>query len=359
MKLFGKDWDRASLLRHVGDIRQIGGAQPVVLDDGPERGVRAIEVRTGTGFVFWVLPDRGMDIWRVEHNGAPLAWCSPTGPVHPAFFEPEGLGWLRGFAGGGLVTCGLTYHGPPNRDQGKDLGLHGRASYTPAYEVRIDQGWEGEEFLIRICGRIREASVFGEHVVLSRSIRASLGDASFWIHDDVENLGHEPVPYMLLYHVNAGFPVVAEGAELLAPSREVRGVGETAEREKADHARFGPPEQGYAERCYFHRLRSRDEGTTAVALVNRAFNNGQGLGYALRFDPKELPCFTEWKMTGRGMYVVGTEPGSVFPEPRERLRAEGRLPMLQPGERKSTALEFTVLASQDDIREVEKEIRSL
>ena len=363
MRLFGKDWDRKALLERMGDVRQVAGAQPVVLDDGPERGVRAIEVRTGTGFVFWVLPDRGMDVWRVEYQGAPLAWQSPTGPVHPAHYVPEGLGWLRGFAGGGLVTCGLTHLGPPTPEQ----GLHGRASYLPAYDVGIEQGWDldenpdgpRDEYQIRIRGKVRETSVFGENLVLSRRLRADLGESSFDLIDTVENRGHEPVPHVILYHINAGFPLVSPEAELLAPSREVQGADPTAEKEKADHARFGPPQPGYAERVYFHTLHSRPPSMTAVALVNRGFENGRGLGYVLRFDPATLPCFTEWKMTGPGLYVVGTEPGNVFPRSRDRLRAEGRLPMLQPGEKREYFLRFEVLASAEEIRDIETEIRSV
>lgn len=353
MRLFGKDWRRADLLRRVGDVRQLGGAQPVTLDDGPERGVRAVDVRTGTGFLFTVLPDRGLDVWRAEHQGASLCWHSPTGPVAPGFFEPEGLGWLRGFYGGMLVTCGLTQVGPPNTDQGKALGLHGRASYTPASEVAVSQGWEGDEYRIEIRGKVREASVFGEHVVLTRRIRATLGASAFRLDDEVENLGHEPAPHMLLYHVNGGFPVVTPDAQLLCASSEVRAAGDLAEREKAEHARFGPPQAGYAERVYFHRLRADKNGWTTVALVNPT------LGYALRFPVAQLPCFTEWKMTGAGTYVVGTEPGNVFPQPRARLRESGELPFLQPGEKKSYALEFSVLSSQEDLRGVRREIESL
>jgi hypothetical protein len=357
--LFGKDWDRASLLAHVGDVRQLGGAQPVVLDDGPERGVRAIDVRTGTGFAFTVLPGRGLDVWRAEYQGASLCWHSPTGPVAPAFFEPEGLGWLRGFYGGMLVTCGLTYAGPPNTDQGKALGLHGRASYTPASDVAVAQEWKGDEFEIEVRGKIREASVFGENLVLTRRVRTALGRNGFRLDDEVENLGHEPAPLMVLYHVNAGFPVVSAETELLAPSREARGVGETAEAEKAFHARFAPPQPGYAERCYFHRLAAGKDGWTTVALFNRGFRGGSGLGYALRFPADALPCFTEWKMIGQGTYVVGTEPGNIYPEPRERLRAEKRLPLLGPGEKKSFALEFRALTTAEEIRRTEQDIRSL
>jgi hypothetical protein len=359
MRLFGKSWDRRTLLERVGDVRQIGGALPVTLEDGPERGVRAIEVRTGTGFRFVVLPDRGLDIWIAEHQGASLAWLSPTGPTHPASFEPEGLGWLRGFYGGMLVTCGLTYLGPPNVDQGRHLGLHGRASYTPARDVAVAQDWDRDDYRIEVRGKVREASVFGEHVVLSRRLRTALGESRFVLEDVVENLGHEPAPHTILYHVNAGFPLVDEGAELLAPSAEVRAANAESEREIGEHARFLPPTPGYSERLYFHTLRAGRDGRTAAALINRAFGGGRGLGYLLRFPAAALPCFTEWKMMGQGTYVVGTEPGNVHPLPRERLRREGTLPFLAPGETRRYELEFSVLASPEEIRAAEDEIRSL
>lgn len=355
MKLFGRTWDRQTLLKHVGSVRQLGGAQALVLDDGPERGVRAIDVRTGTGFLFTVLPDRGLDVWRAEYQGASLCWHSATGPTAPAFFEPEGLGWLRGFYGGMLVTCGLTYAGAPNTDQGQNLGLHGRASYTSAYEVGVSEGWDGDEYRIEIRGKIREAAVFGEHVVLSRKIRTSLGENRFVVEDEAENLGHEPAPLMLLYHVNGGFPVLDETSELLSASVEARPADAEAEKEKEKFNRFLPPAAGFRERCYFHTLKAGRNGRTTVALVNRA----RGLGYALRYPVEQLPCFTEWKMMGAGLYVVGTEPGNVNPAPRERLRREGRLPFLKPGEKKRFELEFSVLASADDIKSIENEIRGL
>lgn len=357
--LFGRTWDRTDLLRLVGDIRQVGGARATVLDDGPERGVRAIEVTTGTGFGFTVLPDRGLDIFRAEFQGASLAWLSPTGPVAPAFFEPEGFGWLRGFYGGLMVTCGLTTAGPPNKDQGKELGLHGRASYSPAFDVGVTQEWDGDEFRIAIRGKIREATVFGEHVVLTRTIRTALGWNRWTLEDEVENLGHEPAPHMMLYHVNAGFPVVSPASELLSPSIEARPRDPEAEKERDKYARFLPPTAGFAERVYFHTLRKGPDGRTAIAMVNRGFLGGRGIGYALRYPKSQFPCFTEWKMMAQGTYVVGTEPGNVHPEAREKLRREGRLPFLAPGEKKRYELEFQVLSSPGEIQSVESEIQSL
>ena len=125
------------------------------------------------------------------------------------------------------------------------------------------------------------------------------------------------------------------------------------------YARFQPPTGGYSEEVYFHTLRGGREGWTTVALVNRAFLGGRGIGYALRFPVAQMPCFTEWKMMGQGLYVVGTEPGNVYPEPRERLRRLGRLAMLQPGEKKRYEIEFAALGSVEEIQKVEKEIHGL
>jgi hypothetical protein len=139
----------------------------------------------------------------------------------------------------------------------------------------------------------------------------------------------------------------------------VRPADAEAERERDGWARFQTPADGIAERCYFHTLRPGKDGRAMVALVNRSFGGGRGLGYALRFPVAALPCFTEWKMMRAGLYVVGTEPGNVFPAPRERLRREGTLPMLAAGERRRIELEFAVLGSNEEINVVDREIRAL
>src|SRR5437660_10208017 len=92
-ELFGRSWTRAALLERVGDISQVGGAHLVTLADGPEAGVVAAELRTGSGFAFTVLPGRGMDIGFAEYRGMPLCWRSPTAEVGAPFYQPHGGGW--------------------------------------------------------------------------------------------------------------------------------------------------------------------------------------------------------------------------------------------------------------------------
>ena len=168
-KLWGRDWTRAELEERVGDMRQVGGVRLLQLDDGNERGARAAEFRTGTGFNFLVLIDRGLDISRAEYCGRALGWQSMTGDAHPAFFEPEGLGWLRTFYGGLLATCGLNWMGAPCHDEEagpkrlgpRDLGLHGRISHIPAANVQADAAWEGNDYRLWVRGKMRESLVFG------------------------------------------------------------------------------------------------------------------------------------------------------------------------------------------------------
>src|SRR5690349_12268545 len=113
-RLYGRSWSRSELLERVGDVSQLGGARLVTFVEGPEAGVQAAEVRTGSGLNFTVLPGRGMDIGFAEYLGAPLCWRSPVGEVAAAFYEPSDYGWLRGFGGGLMVTCGLTTAGWPS-----------------------------------------------------------------------------------------------------------------------------------------------------------------------------------------------------------------------------------------------------
>ena len=101
-------WDRRTVSRYTGDLSQIGGTRHYELSEGKARGVRAVDVATGMGLQFTVLPDRGMDISRCSFRGTNLVYRTATGEVHPAYYDPHGQEWLRGFFGGLLTTCGLT-----------------------------------------------------------------------------------------------------------------------------------------------------------------------------------------------------------------------------------------------------------
>ncbi len=168
MKIGKQVYTRAEVLRRVGNMSQIGGTRHYMLSEGRARGVSAIDIDTGAGLRFTVVPDRNMDISAASYKGTNLVFATPNGEVHPSYYETQGGGWLRTFFGGLLTTCGLTYLGGAGKDGDEDLGAHGRASTTPATRVCDLSRWEGDEYVIEVSGVMEDAVIFGDKMRLTR-----------------------------------------------------------------------------------------------------------------------------------------------------------------------------------------------
>ena len=348
-ELYAKTYTSQELRRRTGSMSQLAGIRSVTLNDGFQAGVRALEFRTGSGLNFTVLPDRGMDIADAEWAGAALAWHSSTGITHPAFYDSQGLGWLRGFYGGLLVTCGFMNVAVPSEDEGEHFGLHGRASHLPAQNVAYDAAWQDDNYILTVTGKVRETHVFGENVLLTRTIRTSLGSKKIELEDVFENQGFAPTPFMVLYHINAGFPVLDEDSELLINSQVI--PRDAAAAQGLGEARRGaPPTPNFQEQVHRHQVPPGPDGWATAALVNRGFNEGQGIGLRVRYRPEELPYFWQWRMMGEGTYVMGLEPANCHVMGRGEERRQGRLPMLAAGETRRHHLEIDVLTSPQEIQ---------
>ncbi len=348
-------------MRRVGRLDQVAGVRLITLGDGAERGVRVLEFRTGTGFAFDVIVDRAFDIGRCEHAGRALGWQSAVGFAGPWFYEPEGLGFLRSFGGGLLTTCGLDhtlfmaedtaeqYHYPPK--QTERFGLHGRVSNRPARLIGYGERWEGDECVLFAEGEVLQVAVFGEQLLLRRRIEARVGESRLRIHDEVENVGHDPTPHMYLYHVNIGFPVVDEGSELLVPANAVEPRGDYS----ADgYGVFRAPSAGYVEQVFEHELAAEQDGSVPVAIVNRKL----GLGAYEVFRRDQLPHHFVWRMLAEGTYVVGIEPSTNRTAGRLDARARGELIELGPGEGRVYDLELGALEGKPAIDEFEARVES-
>jgi hypothetical protein len=344
-QLFGKIFTPQQLRERAGLMAQFAGIRAVRLNDGVTAGVRALDFYTGSGLRFTVLPDRGMDIGMAEWRGAPLVWASSTDVTHPAYYEAEGLGWLRGFHGGLLVTCGLMNVAVASEDEGERFGIHGRLSNIPAHNVSHDAFWQGDDYVLTARGRVRETRVFGENVLLTRSITTRLGSRSIQIVDVIENQGFEPTPLMILYHINAGYPVLSETSELLLDSTV---IPRDYEAEKGiEVAKQGaPPTPAFKEQVFQHKVTPGSDGWASATLLNREFDGGRGLGLRVRYRPDELPYFWQWRMVGQGTYVMGLEPANCHVMGRGEERRQGRLPMLAAGETRTHRLEISVVTGE-------------
>ncbi len=356
MELYGKNYSVKELRRRVGNMDQIAGVRTVQLDDGNERPTRAAIIHTGSGLEVTVLLDRGLDIASASHCGRAMGWRSTTGNVAPQYYEPEGIRWLRSYFGGLLTTCGLTNVGAPAPDSPLNgRGLHGRIGNTPARNIRIVQEWQGNDYVLCVQGEMREASVFGENLTLTRSVVTVLGENRFWIRDVLTNEGFNRTPYMLLYHCNLGWPVVDAGSRLIAPSRFVAPRDAEAKDGMEKHAHMDAPIHGYAEKCYYHGMAPARDGSVTAAIVNDGFKKGgQGFGAYVRYNSDELPRFVQWKQMGEQEYVCGLEPCTCGIEGRAADEKHGLLNLLKPGESREFNLEFGAITHTAEVQEIEK-----
>jgi galactose mutarotase-like enzyme len=339
---------REDLLSHVGRLSQVGGITALIYADGKAKGTSTLRVRTTRGLEFWVVPDKGMDIYEASFRGRSLCWHSPTGMVHPAYYSNRGLEWLKGFTGGLLTTCGLSTAGAPSRDQGEDLGLHGSISNTPAENVSWSEDWNHDDCQFRISGSMREASVHGPNLVLQRTITSSLNSTSLAIHDVVENQGVRTTPLMVLYHFNFGFPLLTPRSKVYAPSARVTPIDDFSKASVDEWNLFDAPTLGLGEKVYFHDMNSGSDKVTVVLVSD---HEDPSFGISMVYDPRTLPKFNQWKMTAANHFVLGLEPANCNTRGREHERNKGTLQFLEPGERREFSVELRVLEDEKSVKE--------
>jgi uncharacterized protein DUF4432 len=340
--LFGKHWTQAELLPYVGHLDQLAGIKLLEAADGTERGVRLFEVWTGTGLFFHVLADRALDISACSYKGIPLSWRSANGDVHPAYYDANGLGWLRSFPGGLLATCGLDHYGASSSDQGEDFGLHGRISNLPARYVNYRTYWQGDEYELEIMGEVRQTRVFGENLVLRRRISTRLGSNQIQITDTVTNEGFSIQPHMILYHFNLGFPLVGPSTQLRLDSQQTAARDAEAETGLQAWHMFHKPAPDYHEQVFHHIPKSNQQGEAVIEVLNPEL----GIGLRWRYDTANLPHLFEWKQMGEGTYALGIEPGnSSGIGGRGEARERDDLPHLNPGESRLYTLNLEIVES--------------
>ena len=103
--------------------------------------------------------------------------------------------------------------------------------------------------------------------------------------------------------------------------------------------RFQEPVAGFAEQVFRHDIPAGSDGMAEATLRNPWL----GVDLRLRFRKAELPFLAEWKMMGKGTYVVGLEPANSFVSGRVQEKEAGRLQMIEPGEKRSFRVEVGIV----------------
>jgi hypothetical protein len=279
-----------------------------------------------------------MDISLASYKGMNLVYLTCNGETHPAYYEPQGTGWLRTFAAGLLTTCGLTYLGPPCEDNGEELGLHGRFSTLPSRQFSDLSEWKGNDYVCMVRGVLEEGYLFGNKLRLEREISSVCNQNEIHIKDTITNFGGTPSPYTILYHMNFGYPLLDENAELAIEPLETSPRDADATAGIDDFKAFIRPRIDFREQVFFHKMKGDKNGLTTVILKNRK----AGIAVSIIFNINQLPYLNQWKMMGYGEYVLGLEPSNVAVKSRKILRDENELPMLLPGKSTVNVIEVKV-----------------
>ena len=322
--------------KYLGHESQISGVEEHRLTGGRGDGMRLLEVRNGRGMELTVTPDRCADISRLTFMGRNMGYFSPCGYVGPSYYDKDGENFLQSFTAGFLSTCGLTTVGGPAEDGDEYLPMHGTIGNIPAEQIQ----WFQTENTIEIRAAVRDARVFGRKLILSRRLLISTDSNTFTIRDTVENYGDQPSPLMLLYHMNMGYPLLSEKAELIIPSDRVVPRDDHAAEGLETRLQLLPPQAGFQEQCYFHEFTG--EGRAMI------YNPEIGLGLKITFDPTRLKRLCQWKMLGEHDYVLGLEPANCTPAGRAAMREQGLLEWLLPGEARDFSVTVTLAAGREE-----------
>lgn len=266
--------------KKIGNESQLCMVQRVQVTEGRGNGARQIYVANGK-LNFVLSESNALDIFRLWHEGTNVGFVSKNGLyTAPADF-------LHNFPCGMLYTCGLDAIGgvaghPP----------HGRVHSIPAEVKEIVANEAG----VKIVAEIRDTALFGENLVMTRTIETAAGSDEIRLTDRIENRAFRDEKYCMLYHVNVGYPFVDAGAEIVGRFKKSLPRNDWAKHEMAKMLVVEPPVDNFQETCYFH-----ETADGVMSLVNRKL----GKKFMVKSSLKK---FVQWKSRASGDYVIGLEP---------------------------------------------------
>ncbi|MGN6189940.1 MAG: DUF4432 family protein [Conexibacter sp.] len=315
----------------VVNLDHVASAIPSLVTDGPAAGCRALDLRVWGGIDVRVLPDRGFDVGAAWFAGVPLSWTSTVGEAAP-LPAPQGHEWLDAFGGGLVTTCGLQNVGEPSEGH----PMHGAISHRRAQDVRVERRRTTDGHVeLAAAARVFDGSSLDGGLVLERTLRTRTGEGLLELQDVVSNPTARPLDAPLLYHLNVGAPVWSEGATLAIDSDEVVSEPGSPQRPLAEWLRPLRTQDG-PERVGEHRLNVGADGWGSATIASPA----TGIELELRWEAAGLPRVHQWMHPAPHVQALAIEPANCLGAGRAPDRAEGRLPQLAPGERRTTRVKI-------------------
>lgn len=345
---------KEELLKYCGNLQQMVYARPVIYKEGRAEHLNAIEAKCGD-LLFHAAADKALDITDFSYKGMNMTFLSKPGLQGRNQYDTNGEEALRSIMGGLFFTCGLENICAPCMVDGKEYPMHGRMRSTPAEHVNTDVIFEDNRCKLYISGEMREAELFGENMVLRRSIESVLGENSITIIDEVENQAFRPEPLMLMYHCNLGYPFLNENCRLYIPSNKVLGR-EQLSIDKVERWSFMEvPADNEPEYVFLHEVAS-DEKLDTIVMVADHKNE---VAIIIEYNQKNLPYFMEWKSMASGDYVLGLEPSNSSVYGKLHHIEQQNVHYLNPFEKETNILKFSVIEGKEKIEKVINKIEMI
>jgi len=267
----------------ISNLAQVASVRRYEFTDGREKGLRVIDCDNGK-VRFLLNESKALDVMQVYHKGQNVSFLSKNA------FTAREIGFLNRFEGGMLYTCGLDSVG------GRDgFELHGSFHNNTA-EVTLCECTE-EEIVVK--ANIRNTALFGQNLVIKRTIISKIGSDEIKIQDLLVNEGYKTEDYCLLYHVNVGYPMLDEGCEIILDEESCIPRTALAEKEKNERHYITDAFPEKEETCYFLTLKE-----PKARLVNKKL----GKEFILSYSKDTLGNLVEWKSICSGDYALGLEP---------------------------------------------------
>ena len=120
---------------------------------------------------------------------------------------------------------------------------------------------------------------------------------------------------------------------------------------------YKPPVPGMAEAAIYFELAADADGRTQAVLCGAAGDRG----VSLKFNNKQLPCFTLWKnrQADSDGYVTGLEPAINFPNTKSFEKRQGRVAVLAPGESRAYEVALEVHADAASLKAAVQSVEAL
>ena len=237
-------------LAKIGNAEQLCMAQRVQVTDGRGNGARQIYVANGK-LNFVLSESNALDVLRLWHEGTNIGFVSKNG----LYTAPSDF--LGNFPAGMLYTCGLDAIGGVEGHP-----IHGRIHSIPAEVKELKADADG----VKIVAEIRDTALFGQNLVLTRTVSTAVGSDEVKIEDRLENRAFRDEKYCMLYHVNVGYPVVDAGAKISGNFVESKPRTPWAEHEMAKMLDVESPLDNAEETCYFHNTKDGKMSITNVTM---------------------------------------------------------------------------------------------